>query len=121
MHVQVLIEFPCELVSAVVAGRWAASSSPLKPWLFGYQARLVMAAVVTAIVRSLIAPALLSLFLIVLSMNLYPHVYVRTECVSVACQSSSGCRECHAAFVNNITHLSGMPRLLGLQELLIIL
>ncbi|BDA49693.1 Acetyl-coenzyme A transporter 1 [Coccomyxa sp. Obi] len=46
----VLIEFPCELVSAVVAGRWAASSSPLKPWLFGYQARLVMAAVVTAIV-----------------------------------------------------------------------
>lgn len=51
MRVQVLIEFPCELVSAVVAGRWAASSSPLKPWLFGYQARLVMAAVVTAIVR----------------------------------------------------------------------
>lgn len=50
-YAQVLIEFPCELVSAVVAGRWAASSSALKPWLFGYQARLVMAAVVTAIVR----------------------------------------------------------------------
>jgi PAT family acetyl-CoA transporter-like MFS transporter 1 len=56
---QVLIEFPCELVSAVVAGRWAASSSPLKPWLFGYQARLVMAAVVTAIVRP--SPPLLPL------------------------------------------------------------
>ena len=47
---QVLIEFPCELVSAVVAGRWAASSSPFKPFLFGYQARVIMAAVVTSIV-----------------------------------------------------------------------
>ena len=44
---QVLIEFPCELVSAVVAGRWAASSSPFKPFLFGYQARVIMAAIVT--------------------------------------------------------------------------
>ena len=47
---QVLIEFPCELVSAVVAGRWAASSSPFKPFLFGYQARVIMAGVVTTIV-----------------------------------------------------------------------
>ncbi|CAL5220582.1 g2620 [Coccomyxa viridis] len=46
----VLIEFPCELVSAVVAGRWAASSSPFKPFLFGYQARVIMAGVVTTIV-----------------------------------------------------------------------
>lgn len=50
-ELQVLIEFPCELVSAVVAGRWAASSSPFKPFLFGYQARVIMAGVVTTIVR----------------------------------------------------------------------
>ena len=49
---QVLIEFPCELVSAVVAGRWAASSSPFKPFLFGYQARVIMAAIVTSIVSA---------------------------------------------------------------------
>jgi hypothetical protein len=55
--VQVLIEFPCELVSAVVAGRWAASSSPFKPFLFGYQARVIMAAAVTSIVST---PALSS-------------------------------------------------------------
>ncbi len=49
---QVLMEFPCELVSAVVAGRWAAASSPCRPWMAGYRARLAMAGVVTAIVRS---------------------------------------------------------------------
>ena len=56
---QVLIEFPCELVSAVVAGRWAASSSPFKPFLFGYQARVIMAGVVTTIVRLIPAYSLL--------------------------------------------------------------
>ena len=52
---QVLLEFPCELVSAVVAGRWAASRSPFAPWMAGYQLRAVMAGVVTAIVRPLLA------------------------------------------------------------------
>ena len=50
---QVLLEFPCELVSAVVAGRWAASASPCRPWMAGYRVRLVMAAAVTAIVRAI--------------------------------------------------------------------
>lgn len=41
---QVLAEFPMELVSAVVAGRWAASAHPFRPWLAGYCARLGLAA-----------------------------------------------------------------------------
>jgi PAT family acetyl-CoA transporter-like MFS transporter 1 len=43
----VLIEFPIELVSAVVAGRWAASSHPLRPWLAGFKIRLTMAFLTT--------------------------------------------------------------------------
>lgn len=43
----VLIEFPIELLSALVAGRWAASSHPLRPWLAGYKIRLAMAAMTT--------------------------------------------------------------------------
>lgn len=40
----VLVEFPIEIFSAVIAGRWAASTHPLQPWLVGYQLRLVVAA-----------------------------------------------------------------------------
>ncbi|GMH38602.1 hypothetical protein BSKO_06486 [Bryopsis sp. KO-2023] len=43
----VLLEFPMELVSALLAGRWAATSTPFTPWIFGYHIRLVMAALVT--------------------------------------------------------------------------
>lgn len=43
----VLIEFPIELLSALIAGRWAASSHPLRPWLAGYKIRLTMAAMTT--------------------------------------------------------------------------
>ena len=46
----VLLEFPCELVSAVLAGRWAASSSPFKPWLVGYRLRVLMAVCATTLV-----------------------------------------------------------------------
>ena len=48
--VQVLLEFPCELLSALVAGRWAARTSPLDPFLKGFFLRLVVAALVTAVV-----------------------------------------------------------------------
>jgi PAT family acetyl-CoA transporter-like MFS transporter 1 len=43
----VLIEFPIELLSALVAGQWAASSHPLRPWLVGYKIRLAVAAATT--------------------------------------------------------------------------
>lgn len=46
----VLLEFPCELASAVLAGRWAASPNPFGPWMLGYKIRLVMAAAVTTLV-----------------------------------------------------------------------
>lgn len=49
----VLLEFPCELVSAVLAGRWAASSSPFKPWLQGYWLRLLFSILTTTLVRLL--------------------------------------------------------------------
>lgn len=47
---QVLLEFPIEVLSALVAGRWAASASAAQPFLAGYKLRLGMAAVVTALV-----------------------------------------------------------------------
>ena len=54
LNVQVLLEFPCELVSAVVAGRWAASASAAAaPGWPATVLRLGMAAIVTAMVRSL--------------------------------------------------------------------
>jgi len=43
----VLIEFPIELLSALVAGRWAASSHPLRPWLVGYKIRLYVSMATT--------------------------------------------------------------------------
>ena len=50
----ILLEFPCELVSAVVAGKWAASSSPFKPWMVAFRVRLLMAAATTTIVSLLL-------------------------------------------------------------------
>ena len=47
-----LLEFPIEVLSALVAGRWAASASAARPFLAGYKLRLGMAAIVTALVRS---------------------------------------------------------------------
>lgn len=46
----VLLEFPCELASAVLAGRWASSPTPFTPFMLGYKIRLVMAAAVTLVV-----------------------------------------------------------------------
>lgn len=46
----VLLEFPCELASAVLAGRWASSPKPFAPFMLGYKIRLVMAAAVTFVV-----------------------------------------------------------------------
>ncbi len=46
----VLLEFPCELASAVLAGRWASSPNPFTPFMMGYKIRLVMAAAVTLVV-----------------------------------------------------------------------
>lgn len=48
---QVLLEFPIEVVSALVAGRWAASASAARPFMAGYRLRLGMAAIVTTLVR----------------------------------------------------------------------
>ncbi len=48
---QVLLEFPCELFSAVLAGRWAAGTAPFTPWMRGYWLRLAMAAAATTMVR----------------------------------------------------------------------
>lgn len=46
----VLLEFPCELASAVLAGRWASSPTPFTPFMLGYKIRLLMAAAVTLVV-----------------------------------------------------------------------
>ena len=47
----VLIDFPCELASAVLAGRWAShAGQPMQPWLVGMWIRLVMGAATTYLV-----------------------------------------------------------------------
>ena len=47
---QILLEFPCELVSAVVAGRLSAGGKSFTPFLQGYLLRLTVAGVLTAVV-----------------------------------------------------------------------
>jgi len=46
----VLVEFPIELLVAVVSGRWAASSHPLRPYFTGYKLRLCLAVAFTTVV-----------------------------------------------------------------------
>jgi hypothetical protein len=46
----VLVEFPIELLVAVVSGRWAASSHPLRPYFTGYKLRLCLAGAFTTMV-----------------------------------------------------------------------
>ncbi|EFJ47264.1 hypothetical protein VOLCADRAFT_81605 [Volvox carteri f. nagariensis] len=45
----VLFQFPLELLSAVIAGRWAASHSPYWPFITGYWLRLVTATATVAV------------------------------------------------------------------------
>jgi len=45
MALLVLIDFPFEILFAVLAGRWSAAESPLKPWLGAYSFRLALAAI----------------------------------------------------------------------------
>ncbi|GLI67167.1 hypothetical protein VaNZ11_011380 [Volvox africanus] len=45
----VLFQFPLELLSALVAGRWAASHSPYWPYMTGYWLRLATAAATVAV------------------------------------------------------------------------
>eukprot|EP00741_Cyanophora_paradoxa_P015837 tig00020904_g15289.t1 len=42
MALLVLVEFPFEIIFAVMAGRWSSGSDPLRPWLNGYRARLLL-------------------------------------------------------------------------------
>ncbi|KAG2491940.1 hypothetical protein HYH03_009673 [Edaphochlamys debaryana] len=44
----VLFQFPVELISAVIAGRWAASHSPYSPFITGYGLRILTAAATVA-------------------------------------------------------------------------
>ena len=52
-----LLEFPCELFSAVLAGRWAAGATPFTPWMRGYWLRLLTAAAATTLVTSVLDPS----------------------------------------------------------------
>lgn len=48
----VLIEFPMELISAIIASKWssASGSNPLTPWIYGYSLRLILSLCVVYIV-----------------------------------------------------------------------
>lgn len=52
----VLLDFPCGLISAVLAGRWASKGKPFEPWMTGMWIRLAMGALSTYLV-SLFPPA----------------------------------------------------------------
>lgn len=43
----VIVQFPCELASAVIAGRWAAAGSPFLPWRHAYLLRTLAGIVMT--------------------------------------------------------------------------
>eukprot|EP00775_Hariotina_reticulata_P008729 gene8729-8910_t len=43
----VLVQFPVELMSAVIAGKWASTHSPYQPFVAGYFVRLAMSVVLT--------------------------------------------------------------------------
>ena len=45
-----LLEFPCELVSALVAGRLSARGRAFDPFLRGYLLRLLVAGILTGLV-----------------------------------------------------------------------
>ena len=47
----VLIQFPIELFSAVLAGKWVAGKDAFSPFLFAYKSRLVTASLTTWVVR----------------------------------------------------------------------
>ncbi|KAG2442242.1 hypothetical protein HYH02_009726 [Chlamydomonas schloesseri] len=53
----VLFQFPVELLSAVVAGRWAASHSPYWPFMTGYVLRLLTAVATVALTAAFPAGA----------------------------------------------------------------
>eukprot|EP00198_Chlamydomonas_reinhardtii_P003051 XP_001692387.1 flagellar/basal body protein [Chlamydomonas reinhardtii] len=53
----VLFQFPVELLSAVVAGRWAASRSPYWPFMTGYVLRLLTAGATVALTAAFPAGA----------------------------------------------------------------
>jgi MFS transporter, PAT family, solute carrier family 33 (acetyl-CoA transportor), member 1 len=42
MGVFVLIEFPFQILFAVLTGRWSAGDRPLQPWLYAFAARLLV-------------------------------------------------------------------------------
>lgn len=46
----VLLQFPLELISALLAGKWASGTKPLAPWFKAFHVRLVLASLVTFLV-----------------------------------------------------------------------
>lgn len=76
---QVLLEFPCELFSAVLAGRWAAGSTPFKPWMRGYWLRLAMAAAATTLVHGCFSPS---------QIQPLSSIVVKTRCCAYHCTCS---------------------------------
>ena len=92
----VLLEFPCELASAVLAGRWASSPTPFTPFMLGYKIRLVMAAAVTLVVRRDAMLALSVCLSVCPSVRLSVCQYVRPSvCLSV-CLFKHACMQRYA-------------------------
>ncbi len=75
----VLLEFPCELASAVLAGRWASSPTPFAPFMLGYKIRLVMAAAVTLVVSHVFGTTSLLDLHVLLLVQSFPKSHVRKE------------------------------------------
>lgn len=47
LAIAVLIDFPFQLVAGWVAGRWSRGDKPLRPWMYAFWPRLLLAFVAT--------------------------------------------------------------------------
>ena len=66
LALSVLIDFPFQLVLGYYAAKWSKGDNALRPWLWGFIARLAFAAINMAIVKGLPIPVSTPYFLLII-------------------------------------------------------
>jgi MFS transporter, PAT family, solute carrier family 33 (acetyl-CoA transportor), member 1 len=66
LALSVLIDFPFQLVLGYYAAKWSKGDNALRPWLWGFIARLAFAAINMAIVKGLPIPVTTPYFLLII-------------------------------------------------------
>ena len=62
----VLIDFPFQLVLGYLAAKWSKGDNALRPWIWGFVARLAFAVINMGIVKALPSPVTTSYFMLIL-------------------------------------------------------